>query len=363
MKRSELIQQLHLEGFLTLEQLVPALQLFDRPANEDKQETSIYIRLLAGASAWFITALLVYLLRDLLFDDGWPSILIGVVATAAALALSLIFRKNSFFKPLSIALVLFGQAMLVFGLATLDINEHLRYFLLLAYELALLIIFPAFVVRFVATCISVVVAMLWLSTFFDMQDFAFYVRLIALSLPLAYPLFYYDSDWLFMRVNQITRPAAYALVLMAHIALSYLIVIGTFEFGIAFSGYVWSWALFAVLFGLIVFQVSAIVRSAFSWNDRWVWLLVGLFGLACLAAWQMPALLAPLGLLLLAKQRGERVLFYFASLFLVAFLGFYYYSLDLTLLEKSLTLLGTGGLLLLVRSGLRYLGARREVLS
>lgn len=361
MKRNELIQQLHLEGFLTLEQLGPALQLFDRPANEDKPETSIYIRLLAGASAWFITALLVYLLRDLLFDYGWPSILIGIVSTAAALALSLIFRKNSFFKPLSIALVLFGQFMMIFGLATLDINEHLRYFLLLAYELALLIIFPAFVVRFVATCLSLIVALVWLSTFFPMQDFDVFVLLIAFCMPLAYPLFYYDSEWLLKRIDPITRPAAYALVLMTHIALLYMIVIRPFGFDPSMQ--FWFWALFVVLFGLIVWQLSAIVHSSFSWSDRWVWLLLGLLDLACLAAWQMPALLAPIGLLLLAKQRGERVLFYFASIFLLIFLGYYYYSLELTLLEKSLTLLGTGGLLLVLRSALRYVATRREVLS
>jgi uncharacterized membrane protein len=53
---------------------------------------------------------------------------------------------------------------------------------------------------------------------------------------------------------------------------------------------------------------------------------------------------------MLAFDRRDRVLLAAAAIFLVAFGAFYYYSLHLTLLEKSGVLIGSGVLLLALRS-------------
>lgn len=363
MKRTELLQQLQLEGFLSLEQVEPSAALFERAAGSDSHETPIYIRLLAGASAWLITSLLFYLINDLFLLSRSVALVIGSISTVSAVALAFLFQKNSFFKPLSTALALLGQYLVVAGIFDLRLNQHVSYALIIGYELFLLCIFPAFLVRFVATAISAVCAIFWLMASFPFSYDTLFNLLVALYMPLVWLLFSFDSLSIVRRIDQITRPAGYALAVVAHIALLVSILVGMLgHIALVYTQFEF-WILYLSLFALILWQLVTIVDSSFAWSDLWVWVLLVLFILVCVAASQMPALLAPLSLLLLAKQRGETILFYLACVFLLLFLGLYYYNLDLTLLTKSLTLLGTGALLLGLRSVLRYLSAEREVLS
>ena len=63
-----------------------------------------------------------------------------------------------------------------------------------------------------------------------------------------------------------------------------------------------------------------------------------------------PGIVAGVAVLMLAFDRRNRVLLGMAAIFLVVFGSFYYYSLQLTLLEKSGVLVGSGLILLGVRN-------------
>jgi hypothetical protein len=65
-----------------------------------------------------------------------------------------------------------------------------------------------------------------------------------------------------------------------------------------------------------------------------------------------PGIVAGAAALVLAFDRRDNVLLGLATVFLIGFGSFYYYSLDLTLLEKSGVLVGSGVLLLAIRSRL-----------
>ena len=71
--------------------------------------------------------------------------------------------------------------------------------------------------------------------------------------------------------------------------------------------------------------------------------------LLAILLYQAPGIIAAIILLLLAFQRGNRVLMGIAIIFLVVFFVAYYYHLNITLLMKSLTLMSAGACLLILR--------------
>jgi uncharacterized membrane protein len=60
-------------------------------------------------------------------------------------------------------------------------------------------------------------------------------------------------------------------------------------------------------------------------------------------------------ILLVGYAQGNRVLAGLGIFSLLAYLTYYYYSLQFSLLEKSIWLIVCGGALLVVRFGLRYM--------
>jgi hypothetical protein len=76
-----------------------------------------------------------------------------------------------------------------------------------------------------------------------------------------------------------------------------------------------------------------------------------LFGAAAfgLGAATSPGIIAGVAVLILAFDRRNVQLIGISALFLIFFLSFYYYNLDLTLLEKSGVLIGSGALLIGIR--------------
>ena len=78
-------------------------------------------------------------------------------------------------------------------------------------------------------------------------------------------------------------------------------------------------------------------------------------GLTALLTLHTPGVIAAAGVLALAFHRRSVVMLGVAVAFLIAFGAFYYYDLSLTLLAKSLALLGSGAVLL----GLRLFILRR----
>ena len=71
--------------------------------------------------------------------------------------------------------------------------------------------------------------------------------------------------------------------------------------------------------------------------------------LIALLLYQAPGIIAAIILLLLAFQRGNRVLMAIAIIFLTVFFIAYYYHLNITLLMKSISLISAGAGLLILR--------------
>jgi uncharacterized membrane protein len=78
------------------------------------------------------------------------------------------------------------------------------------------------------------------------------------------------------------------------------------------------------------------------------WILV-LTSLLIFPSTRMPGILGGLLVLLLGYWRDDRSMLGLGMVFWVFFLGAYYYTMELDLLEKSIALLATGLLLFLLR--------------
>lgn len=77
-------------------------------------------------------------------------------------------------------------------------------------------------------------------------------------------------------------------------------------------------------------------------------LFLGTIGLA-LASFKAPGIIAALYMLAVGFHRANRIIVGISITFLVVFLSGFYYNLDITLINKSYILLGTGALLIVLR--------------
>jgi len=92
-------------------------------------------------------------------------------------------------------------------------------------------------------------------------------------------------------------------------------------------------------------------------------LSIAVVGVILLGTVSAPGILLALALMILGYGRHERLLWTLGLLLMPAFIWFYYYTLELTLLEKSGVLVGSGCVLLLARLYLTVRGYAEEPVS
>ena len=91
-----------------------------------------------------------------------------------------------------------------------------------------------------------------------------------------------------------------------------------------------------------------------------LWALVAV-ALLLIPAYQTPGILAAVIVLLLGFWRNNVLLMGLATLFLLFFLSAYYYNLEITLLNKSYILMGTGVVLLALRFAFQQVVGRPTI--
>jgi uncharacterized membrane protein len=114
------------------------------------------------------------------------------------------------------------------------------------------------------------------------------------------------------------------------------------------------WLSAAALALVLLYLIVQILRDlALPMGSRTGLWALGALLLLCVPAYQTPGILAAIMALLLGRWRGNNLLLGLAALFLLFFLGAYYYNLEITLLNKSYILMGSGAALLVAWWGVR----------
>lgn len=312
--------------------------------------TPWFIRVLIGAGAWLASLfLLVFVALALELSNEMAALVMGLLLTGCAIGLRFM-DSGLFFSQAALAIGLAGQGLFAFGLFGKS-DGALSALLFAVFEAIVFVLYPDLIQRFLSVCAAS------FSLLYALRD-AIALEAASLGLVvlagLAHALVLRQAEFQARRWAPWVTPAIFGLI--------------TTVMGLLLAG-VGEEELFGRGEQTVLRIVVTTGLAAVTMYSAWRVLeeshrapggapgvtLFGALALLSLLTYRTPGVIAAVGVLLLGFHRRSVVLLGMAVVFILAFGVNYYYSLQLTLLAKSLALLG-GGLAML---GLRLFILRR----
>ena len=345
----DVLAQLRSEGLGT-----PAADPLARAALARSQadDAPWYLRAAVGFGAWIATAFLLGFLFTLVEPEDLSSIVVGLVL----LPLAVWLRREAageFLRHGAVALALAGQGLVMAGVGEMTDSGTWVGAVGGLLSVALIWLMPDRIHRFLATVVGSISALVAVGAF--RESVAYEVVTLALVALTGYVWrvgLGHRSD----AAAEMLEPVGYGVIVALFLALSFsgatsAALIG--ELGeserIPHLGPLTTIGITAALgaLGLAILDEHGVPRqSGLTFGT-----LAGVAALG-LGALYSPGVVAGAAVLALAFDRRNRVLMGLGIVGLFVFGSMYYYSLALTLLEKSGVLIGTGLLFLAVRSRL-----------
>ncbi|MGQ0658384.1 MAG: DUF4401 domain-containing protein [Chromatiales bacterium] len=322
-----------------------------------------YVRAMLGVSGWIGALFLLGFVGFGLdiFDNEMVAAVVGAGCCAAAAVIFRSGRHHDFASQFGLAVSLAGQVLFVHGVSEWLHGPEPRVFLIIAaFEVALVIFLPNALHRMWSTWAAVI------ALYFALVDIGVYGILggvVAVAMAL---LWLNEFRW--GAYGRWLRPVAYGLT------LSLIQLDGTpflhrwWMFWYAQSTppvflSVTRWVSIGLLGTVLLYTVWMLLQregtDLRSRSGRTA--LLGAL-LAVLLSFYAPGLAIALLIIVLGFANGNRVVLGLGLLSLGSYLSWYYYSLQITLLNKSLVLVVTGAVLILLRYLLqhRLAGTRAE---
>jgi uncharacterized membrane protein len=310
-----------------------------------------FVKIFVGISAWIAAILITAFLFLIGLIDIQQSLLLGIVFCGIAIAISRLPKTNTFFEQLALALSLTGQVLAIVGFFEL-FDETLAPVTIAVFILEALLIWlhRDSVLRFISTLVITVfiIVLIWDEGILEIL----HVFILALTAGILL-INIMENQLDVLGFSEISGPVGSALT----VALMGILTIPQWdEFHIDW----WITAVIQACF--LMFLLGWIFNDlGHKVTDPLVLILSAGCLLLLVPALRMPGILTALLILVLGFWRSNRWLMGLASVFLVYYISYYYYSLELTLLTKSIILMGSGLILLLVRWMLVELGRGRGV--
>ncbi|MBL8956795.1 MAG: GDYXXLXY domain-containing protein [Myxococcaceae bacterium] len=318
---SDVLSQLECEDAVPLgtREKAAAVVAAERPA------LPWYARGISGVYGW-LAAFCFLAVAHFVKLEHTMQVYAGLAAVGAAIVLRR-FVQRGFFAQLSLSVALAGEVLAVVGMTDLSgVGSPWPPLFMLAIELLLLIAYPDPLMRLLSAlgvCSSLF--RLWESTTGSHHLDA----LVLAALSGALLLFYLRPRLERGPWAHIVAPAAYGFAIAA---CAWLLVplekYTRLELG---------WPARVGVAVLLLGQLAVILRS-----PRLVAAAAPFVGLLCAFSLGSPGVLAGVALLAVAVYRREAKLVALAAVFLAAFYGWLYYSIDQTLLVKSGLMLANG---------------------
>lgn len=336
---SGVLGQLVNEGLLPEERL-PAAKA---AAAEASSATPWFVRVLVGIGAWVSAAVLLVLVALTGVFDGQGSVLaLGLVLYMVGFVLRHV-ASSDYPVQLALAAGLAGAVMLVvaFSLENGDTTQAVMATLLVS--LVTVPIFPDVVMRFLATCAGSAALVLAFHELHLGPDGA--VALVAVAAGLAWHLEarLLGNAW----TRPLQRPVAWGLV----VSLLAFQLSTVLDFGDELR--VGPAASLSVAAALLVMVVAVAREMDAKLTSEPVLIALGATALLGWVMLHSAGVLAALYVAGLAFHRRSPVMLGLALVFLVGFLERFYQTMEMSLLVRSLVLLGSGALLLGLREYLR----------
>ncbi|MFP2928770.1 DUF4401 domain-containing protein [Pyxidicoccus sp. 3LG] len=329
-----------------------------RSAMEVYQRTDVatpwFVKALAGFGAWVAAAFLLSFFACVgLWDEEVVVVFLGLILAAGATAMRRASR-GVFLEQLALALCLAGATMMSAGVGMMTNEEVAAAVVQLIVGAVLLVWFPDAILRFLMALgmAGSTVFLLWKG----LGELGVQLGLLGFAV-LAHVLFLDGARWRRGRWGDLVGPSAYALacgVMAALLSLCFVGMFGTtlFDHGISTPDALLTLGLTALTLYTAWRVMQELGLDATGVAGAAVFVALGL---AALMTLHTPAIIAAVGMMVLAFHRRTPVLLGLAVAFLLASGGWYYYDLGLTLLAKALALTGSG----LVFLGLRTFLLRR----
>ena len=339
----QVVERLVSEGHLDKE--APAVVAY---LQESPIEQPWYIRTMVGFGAWLSSLLLIGFVSSmgLGIDGGMTAF--GLLFLGGAIYL----RKsaaNDFAVQSALAAGLAGQALIVIGIMQMIDWEvpKLGPGLVAAINVVLFVVFPDRIYR----VLTVLLTVGSLVILFYMQEWNALVPLFGPLLAAGLIAVTLNGAKLLTGASAVyLRPLQSGLMLSAFGCLMASTVYVLPELGATIQFYPRPW-ISTLLLGLLVLTVISI-----AWKDILAgapaitrYLVFAIVGIVIASSWLAPGLLLSLVVLVLGAHTGHRSMTGAGIAFLAVFLGAYFYGIQLTMLQKSITLITTGVAVLAAR--------------
>ena len=312
----------------------------------DADSSPWYVKGLVGIAAWIAALFLgTFLGAAGLIDSSMSMLIFGAILTVAAIVLRRLTPRSIFWGQLSFAIVLAGQGLLIGGFAWQNENWFFASatptaLFVIALEAVIFLLYPDALHRMLSILAITGAALFVL---YEQELLAWVHGLTFLLAVGTLVIWQQELRLLASRWHPFRAPLGYGLALSLFTVC--LISVGDFFF--------WTeqwWISAAVLAAALLYLAFTLLREL----DRPLVSPVGLWAVGAVAlllipAYQTPGILAAVIVLLLGYWRNNVLLMGLATAFLLFFLSAYYYYLDITLLNKSYILMGTGAVLLVLR--------------
>jgi uncharacterized membrane protein len=300
-----------------------------------------FVKLFIGVSAWIAAILITSFLFIIeIIDEESKALGFGLVFCALAIGLNRLARGNIFLGQLALALSLTGQGLAIVGLFSLfDYNKLPPVVVSVTIlESILIVLHRDAVLRFLSTLVivSFVIALIFDEEIYD----SLYLLILVLTV---------GSLYIRLMENRLKLTFLGGMLAPVGAALTFSFLgILTLPLSDEFD---LNWQIPAVtFFVLLLFLLVRITLDlGYTLQNRVVVALTIGCILLLIPSLRMPGILAALLVLTLGFWRNSRDMIGLAAIFLIFYIWAYYYSLEWTLLAKSLVLLGSGIILLALR--------------
>ncbi len=316
----------------------------------DNSDSPWYVKTLLGLSGW-VAALFLFLFIGFLFESLTNSFVKSSITGIVLLLVAFIILripKNEFFEHLGLAISMAGQGFLIFTVFYFNKTAfNLTPWLLVALlNVTLAVIMPSFVHRVLSACFAVFTASIGLYSIG--LDYFF------LSVVLLLVTFLWLNEFRYPKHIKKIQAIAYGLVLGLIIIESFAWFENKVHFFMPQYDNLLPWltpwmaeTIAVLTLWYVVWQL--LVRSNQSLSGK-----VALSAFAAALLFSVVSLFSAsvttgMVILILGFAASNRVLQGLGVVFLLYYVSTYYYYLEITLLEKSITLFVLGLVLLLMR--------------
>ncbi|MGB0386857.1 MAG: DUF4401 domain-containing protein [Ardenticatenaceae bacterium] len=339
----QVMEQLTGNGFLSADQQAEMTATLDAYDNDVEKHAPWYIRALMGLSAWIAALLLLTFLMGALLDGGISALIVGLLFCGVAVPLrwraSRSASDSTFTEQLALALSLAGQLLFLIGVADLTNSTQATVLAAIMLEIALIALYPDLLHRFLSTLVIIgaLTVLLW-----DLEILEVVHGLIILLAAEMLWIWERQAQWVTGKVEMYSRPIGYGLAvgLLGLLSIS-LLAVGEVRF--------WWISAFGLLLVLLIQEYWILIYYGVEVPSAFPVALFCGSTLLLVPAFQTPGILGGLIVLLLGFRHGNRLLMGLAILFLIFFIIGFYYNLEISLLNKSFILMGTGLLILMFR--------------